>query len=163
MFQIGPDKVRIGVVKFADKATIVFRLSTYDAKADVEKAVKDLFMEGGGTRTDLGLYAMIPLFKQAEQTRKEKVRELLIVITDGKSEPVGTPVKVPAELLRKQNVTIYAVGVKNADMTELDDMSGSPKRTFYVKNYDALKLIKTKILKEICSFEGTCLYIHIYL
>ncbi|KAI4876762.1 hypothetical protein NFI96_017996, partial [Prochilodus magdalenae] len=154
MFQIGPDKVRIGVVKFADKPTIVFRLNTYDAKADVEKAVKDLFMEGGGTRTDLGLYAMIPLFKQAEQTRKEKVRELLIVITDGKSEPVGTPVKVPAELLRKQNVTIYAVGVKNADMTELDDMSGSPKRTFYVKNYDALKLIKTKILKEICSFEA---------
>ncbi|XP_049337395.1 collagen alpha-4(VI) chain isoform X2 [Astyanax mexicanus] len=154
MFQIGPDQVRIGVVKFADRATIVFRLNTYDSKSAVEKAVKDLFMEGGGTRTDLGLYAMIPLFKQAEQTRKEKVRELLIVITDGKSEPVGTPVKVPAEELRKQNVTIYAVGVKNADTAELEDMSGSPKRTFYVQNYDALKLIKTKILKEICSFEA---------
>ncbi|XP_072532864.1 collagen alpha-6(VI) chain [Salminus brasiliensis] len=154
MFQIGPDKVRIGVVKFADRATIVFRLDTYATKPAVEKAVKDLFMEGGGTRTDLGLEAMIPLFKQAEQTRKEKVRELLIVITDGKSEPVGTPVKVPAEELRKQNVTIYAVGVKNADTAELEDMSGSPKRTFYVQNYDALKLIKTKILKEICSFEA---------
>uniref|UniRef100_A0AAR2KCE3 VWFA domain-containing protein n=1 Tax=Pygocentrus nattereri TaxID=42514 RepID=A0AAR2KCE3_PYGNA len=154
MFQIGPEQVRIGVVKFADKATIVFRLNTYDSKPALEKAVKDLFQEGGGTRTDLGLEAMIPLFKQAEQTRKEKVRELLIVITDGKSEPGGTPVKIPAEQLRKQNVTIYAVGVKNADMAELEDMSGSPKRTFYVKNYDALKLIKTKILKEICSFEG---------
>ncbi|XP_036431055.1 LOW QUALITY PROTEIN: collagen alpha-4(VI) chain [Colossoma macropomum] len=154
MFQIGPEQVRIGVVKFADKQPIVFRLNAYDTKPALEKAVKDLFQEGGGTRTDLGLEEMIPLFKQAKQTRKEKVRELLIVITDGKSEPGGTPVKVPAEQLRKQNVTIYAVGVKNADMAELEDMSGSPKRTFYVKNYDALKLIKTKILKEICSFEA---------
>ncbi|XP_076841877.1 collagen alpha-6(VI) chain [Brachyhypopomus gauderio] len=153
VFDIGPDKVRIGVVKFADTATIVFHLNTYNTKADVERAVKALFMEGGGTRTDLGLEAMIPLFRQAEQTRREKVREFLIVITDGKSEPVGTPVKVPAEELRKQNITIYAIGVKDADKAELEDMSGSPKRTFFVNNYDALKQIKSKILKEICSFE----------
>ncbi|XP_066535724.1 collagen alpha-6(VI) chain [Hoplias malabaricus] len=151
MFQIGPDKVRIGVVKFADLATIVFRLNTYDSKTAVEKAVKALFMEGGGTNTKLGLEAMIPLFQQAKETRKDKVRELLIVITDGKSQ---TPVKVPAEKLRNQNVTIYAVGVKDADEAELEEMSGSPKRTFKVKNYDALKLIKTKMLKEICSFEA---------
>uniref|UniRef100_A0A4W4FGZ2 Collagen, type VI, alpha 4b n=1 Tax=Electrophorus electricus TaxID=8005 RepID=A0A4W4FGZ2_ELEEL len=154
VFEIGPDQVRIGVVKFADKATPVFHLNTYNTKAKVQKAVKALFMEGGGTRTDLGLEEMIPLFKQAEQTRKKKVREFLIVITDGKSEHVGKPLKVHAEQLRKQNVTIYAIGVKDADKAELEDMSGSPKRTFFVNNYDALKEIKSKILKEICSFEG---------
>lgn len=154
MFEIGPDSVRIGVVKFASHATTVFRLDTYSAKSDVERAVKALIMDGGGTRIDLGLEAMIPLFKRASQTRKEKVREILIMITDGKSEPVGTPVNIPAEELRSQNITIYAIGVKDADMTELEDVAGSPKRTFYVQNYDALKLIKTKVLKEICSFEG---------
>ncbi|KAK1791235.1 hypothetical protein P4O66_013255, partial [Electrophorus voltai] len=154
VFEIGPDQVRIGVVKFADKATPVFHLNTYNTKAEVQKAVKALFMEGGGTRTDLGLEEMIPLFKQAEQTRKKKVREFLIVITDGKSEHVGKPLKVHAEQLRKQNVTIYAIGVKDADKAELEDMSGSPKRTFFVNNYDALKEIKSKILKEICSFEA---------
>ncbi|KAF5897624.1 collagen alpha-6(VI) chain-like, partial [Clarias magur] len=154
MFEIGPNKVRIGVVKFASHANIVFRLNTYNTNSDVEKAVKGIIMDGGGTRIDLGLEAMIPLFKQASQTRKEKVREILIMITDGKSEPVGTPVNVPAEELRRENITIYAIGVKDADMAELVDVSGSPKRTFYVQNYDALKLIKTKILKEICSFEA---------
>ncbi|KAI5108436.1 collagen alpha-6(VI) chain [Silurus meridionalis] len=154
MFEVGPNRVRIGVVKFASHATTVFRLDTYSTKSEVERAVKALIMDGGGTRIDLGLEAMIPLFRQASQTRNEKVREILIMITDGKSEAVGTPVHIPAEELRSQNITIYAIGVKDADMAELEDVSGSPKRTFYVQNYDALKLIKTKVLKEICSFEA---------
>lgn len=158
MFEIGPDKVRIGVVKFASHATTVFRLDTYSEKSDVEKAVKALIMYGGGTRIDLGLQAMIPLFEQASRTRKDKVREILIMITDGKSEESGTSVTIPAEELRRQNITIYTIGVKDADMAELVDVSGSPKRTFYVQNYDALKLIKTKVLKEICSFEGNFLF-----
>ncbi|KAK9964947.1 hypothetical protein ABG768_006074 [Culter alburnus] len=155
VFEIGNDHVRIGVVKFADSATTVFRLHDYSTKAGVEKAVKGLVMYGGGTRTDLGLREMIPLFKEAVQTRGEKVRELLIVITDGESRNTKEPVEVPAKELRtEQNVTIYSIGVKTASVPELELISGSPQRTFYVKNYDFLKDIKKDILTEICSFEG---------
>ncbi|XP_051503354.1 collagen alpha-6(VI) chain [Myxocyprinus asiaticus] len=154
VFEIGPNNVRIGVVKFASQATVVFQLNTYSTKDDVKKAVADLIMYGGGTRTDRGLYEMIPLFKVAANTRGEKVRELLIVITDGKSEAGSTSVDIPAEELRKQNVTIYAIGVKYASMPELELISGSKKRTYFVKNYDSLKHIKGEILQEICSFEA---------
>lgn len=155
VFQIGKDHIRIGVVKFASSATTVFRLHDYSTKSEVEQAVKDLEMYGGGTRTDLGLRQMIPLFREAVQTRGEKVRELLIVITDGESTGTVEPVDVPAKHLRtEQNVSIYAIGVKNASVPELELISGSPQRTFYVKNYDFLKDIKKDILTEICSFEG---------
>ncbi|XP_052006790.1 collagen alpha-6(VI) chain isoform X2 [Xyrauchen texanus] len=154
VFEIGPNNVRIGVVKFASQAAIVFKLNTYSTKHDVKTAVADLIMYGGGTRTDLGLYKMIPLFKEAANTRGKKVRELLIVITDGKSEAGSTSVDVPAEELRKQNVTIYSIGVKNASKPELELISGSKKRTFFVQNYDFLKNIKEEILQEICSFEA---------
>lgn len=159
VFKIAPDKVRIGVVKFASRATVSFRLNTYTTKAAVQQAVKEMIMEGGGTRTDLGLMEMIPLFKDAARTREKKVRELLIVITDGKSEDRGTPVEVPAEELRKMNVTIYAIGVKDASLSELELISGSKKRTFYVQNYDFLKHIRKEILKEICSFEGEIFFV----
>ncbi|XP_077052973.1 collagen alpha-4(VI) chain-like [Siphateles boraxobius] len=155
VFEIGSDNVRIGVVKFASSATTVFRLHDYSTKTDVEKAVKNLVMNGGGTRTDLGLRQMIPLFKEAVQTRGEYVRELLIVITDGESIGTEESVEVPAKILRtEQNVTIYAIGVKSASVPELELISGSPQRTYYVKNYDFLKDIKKDILTEICSFEG---------
>ncbi|XP_016298713.1 collagen alpha-6(VI) chain-like [Sinocyclocheilus anshuiensis] len=112
-------------------------------------------MEGGGTRTDLGLREMIPLFEEAVRTRGEKVRKLLIVITDGESRGTEESVEVPAKLLRtEQNVTIYAIGVKDASEPELELISGSQQRTFYVKNYDFLDEIKKDIITEICSFEG---------
>lgn len=155
VFEIGSNNVRIGVVKFASRATTVFRLHDYSTKADVKEAVNKLVIKGGGTRTDLGLREMIPLFKEAAKTRGENVRELLVVITDGESRWTEEPVEVPANILRtEQNVTIYAIGVKNASVPELTLISGSPKRTYYVKNFDFLKDIKKDILTEICSPEG---------
>ncbi|XP_026114550.1 collagen alpha-6(VI) chain-like [Carassius auratus] len=154
-FEVGNNNVRFGLVKFASRATIVFRLHDYNTKADIEKAVNALIMEGGGTRTDLGLRKMIPLFEEAVQTRGEKVRKLLIVITDGESRATEESVEVPAKILRtEQNVTIYAIGVKDASLPELELISGSPQRTFFVKNYDFLDEIKKDIITEICSFEG---------
>jgi len=61
-------------------------------------------------------------------------------------------VEVPAEILRtEQNVIIYAIGVKSASVPELELIPGSPRRTYYVKNYDFLKEIKEDILTEICE------------
>ncbi|XP_043111994.1 collagen alpha-3(VI) chain [Puntigrus tetrazona] len=154
-FEVGKNHVRFGLVKFASRATTVFRLHEYNTKAEIEKAVNALRMEGGGTRTDLGLRKMIPLFEEAVQTRGEKVHKILIVITDGESSGTEESVEVPAKRLRaEQNVNIYAIGVKNASVPELELISGSIQRTFYVKNYDFLDEIKKEIITEICSFEG---------
>ncbi len=154
-FEVGNNHVRFGLVKFASRATTVFRLHDYNTKADIEKAVNALIMEGGGTRTDLGLREMIPLFEEAVRTRGEKVNKFLIVITDGESRGTEESVEVPANLLRTEhNVNIYAIGVKDASVPELELISGSPQRTFYVKNYDFLDEIKKDIITEICSFEG---------
>uniref|UniRef100_A0A671KRJ1 VWFA domain-containing protein n=1 Tax=Sinocyclocheilus anshuiensis TaxID=1608454 RepID=A0A671KRJ1_9TELE len=152
-FEVGNNHVRFGLVKFASSATIVFRIHYYNTKADIEKAVTSLRNMGGGTRTDLGLREMIPLFEEAVRTRGEKVRKLLIVITDGESIGTVESVEVPAKLLRtEQNVIIYAIGVKDASEPELELISGSPQRTFYVKNYDFLDEIKKDIITEI--FDG---------
>lgn len=152
VFEIGNDSVRIGLVKFSSDVTTVFQLHEYSTKEAVKKAVNDLVNDKGGTRTDLGLRQMIPLFKEAVKTRGEKVRELLIVITDGESRETEEPVYVPANILRtEQNVTIYAIGVKNASEPELVAISGSQKRTYYVKNFDLLKDIKKDILTKICE------------
>ncbi|KAL1262547.1 hypothetical protein QQF64_005286, partial [Cirrhinus molitorella] len=153
-FEVGSNKVRFGLVTFSDSATTVFRLDTYNTKAEIEKAVNALINRGGGTRTDLGLREMIRLFDEAVQTRGENVRKLLIVLTDGESRFTAEPVEVPAKLLRtEKDVTIYAIGVKNASVPELELISGSKQRTFYVKNFDFLDKIKTDVITEIC-FEG---------
>ncbi|XP_061631419.1 collagen alpha-6(VI) chain isoform X2 [Phyllopteryx taeniolatus] len=147
-FRIGPQHVRLGVAKYADAPNLEFDLTAYADAGSLEKAVEAIVQVGGGTETGRALEFMSPQFDRAVATRGEKVPEYLVVITDGKS---SDEVKVPAEKLRAKGVTIYAIGVKNADMDELQEISGDPKKTFFVNNFDALNPIKDDIITDICT------------
>ncbi|XP_040899842.1 collagen alpha-6(VI) chain-like isoform X2 [Toxotes jaculatrix] len=150
-FRIGPEYVRIGVAKYADSPNLEFDLTTYSDTKSLEKAVEEIKQIGGGTETGRALAFMGPYFEKAMASRGHKVPEYLVVITDGKS---SDEVKDPAEKLRAQGVIVYAIGVKNADEDELREISGDPKRTFFVNNFDALKPIKDDIITDICSTDA---------
>lgn len=150
-FRIGPQHVRLGVAKYADSPNLEFDLTTYSDVKTLEKAIDGIRQIGGGTETGRALDFMGPLFDKAMASRGHKVTEYLVVITDGKS---SDEVKIPAEKLRAQGVVIYAIGVKNADEAELKEISGDPKKTFFVNNFDALKPIKDDIVTDICSQDG---------
>ncbi|XP_070692202.1 collagen alpha-6(VI) chain [Pempheris klunzingeri] len=147
-FRIGPQHVRMGVAKYADSPNLEFDLTTYSDAKTLEKAVEGIKQIGGGTETGKALEFMGPHFDRAMASRGHKVPEYLVVITDGKS---SDEVKIPAEKLRSQGVVVYAIGVKNADEVELKEISGNPKRTFFVNNFDALRPIKDDIITDICS------------
>ncbi|XP_056142177.1 collagen alpha-6(VI) chain [Lampris incognitus] len=150
-FHIGPKHIRVGVAKYADFPNLEFDLTTYADTASLEKAVEDIKQIGGGTQTGAALSFMAPNFEKAMATRGHKVQEYLVVITDGKS---SDDVKAPAEMLRAQGITIYAIGVKNADKTQLQEIAGSHTKTFFVNDFDALKPIKDDILTDICSTDA---------
>ena len=157
-YHIGPDHIRVGCVKYADSPTLEFDLTTYTDSKTLEKAVLDIRQVGGGTETGRGLRFMEDLFERAVKTRGHKVPEYLIVITDGKSTD---EVKVPAGKLRAHGVIIYAIGVKSAEEEELNEISGSPKKTFLVNNFDALKPIKDDIITDMCSLDGKDISLHV--
>ncbi|XP_034553414.1 collagen alpha-6(VI) chain [Notolabrus celidotus] len=147
-FRIGPDHVRMGVAKYADSPNLEFDLQRYSDTKALENAVLAIKQVGGGTETGRALDFMGQYFNRAQVADGPKVPEYLVVITDGKS---SDEVKVPAEKLRAQGVKVYAIGVKNADQEELGEISGDPKRTFFVNNFDALTPIKDDIITDICS------------
>ncbi|KAM4568099.1 collagen alpha-6(VI) chain [Fundulus diaphanus] len=149
-FRIGPQHVRVGVVKYADSPTLEFDLMTHQDQTALKEAVEEIQQVGGGTETGKALKYMSPLFKDAKTSRGHKVPEYLVVITDGKSTD---EVKAPAEALRAQGVTIYSIGIKSADVEELKEISGDPKKMFFVNNFDALNPIKDDIITDICTTE----------
>lgn len=150
-FRIGPQFVRIGVVKYADSPSLEFDLTQHISSETLEKGVEAIQQLGGGTETGKALSYMAPLFKKAVVTRGHKVPEYLVVITDGQS---SDKVEAPAKALRTQGVTIYAIGVKNASIDELHQISGNPKKTFFVNDFDALIPIRDDIIRDICIKDG---------
>uniref|UniRef100_A0A8C5YFR0 VWFA domain-containing protein n=1 Tax=Microcebus murinus TaxID=30608 RepID=A0A8C5YFR0_MICMU len=143
MFQIGPDKVRFGVIQYSDKIKSKFILSQYLNVAELKRAIDDIQQGGGGTTTGQALRNMTQVFAD---TARININRYLIVITDGKS---SDSVAEAAEGLRGKGIIIYAVGVRNANIKELKEIAED--KYFFVHEFDLLKDIKNSLVQQICS------------
>lgn len=152
MFTIGADRVRVGVVQYADIQKTELTIDQYVTKPHIKAAIKIIKQRGYGTLTGKALNFMQSLFKEAALSRRVGVPQILITITDGKSQDIVTG---PAASLRNAGIKVYAIGIRDAVDTELLDIAGKEKRKFYVHNFDSLNIIRKEIVQEICS-EGAC-------
>nr|XP_006120973.1 collagen alpha-6(VI) chain-like [Pelodiscus sinensis]XP_025039335.1 collagen alpha-6(VI) chain-like [Pelodiscus sinensis]XP_025039336.1 collagen alpha-6(VI) chain-like [Pelodiscus sinensis]XP_025039337.1 collagen alpha-6(VI) chain-like [Pelodiscus sinensis] len=148
MFQVSANGVRFGVVQYASTPQTEFTIGQYNSVKQLKEAIRVIQQTGGGTNTGDALRYMKSLFAKAA---KDRVPQLLIVITDGESQD---EVITPAEELRQEGITIFAIGIKNAVRKELKDIAGAEERMFFVNDYDSLKLIKHDIVRDICSPEA---------
>lgn len=151
LFIIGPNQVRVGVVKVDRDPTLQFSLMEHKNRISLEAAVKDIIQPYGGTETGKALTYVADLFSQAKASRPAKVQEILIVITDKESQD---EVSEPAAELRIQGVSVYAIGLRDANQDELLRMTADATKKFYVSNYDALNALKNEMITDICSQEG---------
>uniref|UniRef100_A0A8C9DJB8 Collagen alpha-5(VI) chain n=1 Tax=Prolemur simus TaxID=1328070 RepID=A0A8C9DJB8_PROSS len=151
MFSIGPDKVRVGVVQYSDKREVEFNIADYSNDIDLSKAVANIKQLEGGTCTGEALDFILPIIKNGSKDRTSGVPCYLIVLTDGKS---SDRVLEPAERLRAEQITIYAVGIGDAEKAELQQIAGKEERVNFGQNFDALKSIKNEVVHRICTEKG---------
>uniref|UniRef100_A0A670K9Q6 VWFA domain-containing protein n=1 Tax=Podarcis muralis TaxID=64176 RepID=A0A670K9Q6_PODMU len=153
LFTIGPDNVRFGVVQYSENTILPIRLGQHTTRISLEKEMNRIrhraLLE---TNTGAAINFTRPLFKDARQQCRGNVPCYLIVLTDGKAHD---DVKVAAQLLRQANVSIYAIGVKNASKEELFHIAGSTSRVYFVQQFEALEEIKNVVVRDICN-EKAC-------
>lgn len=151
LFNVGPNHVRFGVVQYssASRIKLHFKLDDYTKRSTLEKAINNVNQLTGDTYTGEALKFMQPLFEKARRQRGNQVPCHLIVLTDGEAHD---DVKVPAEILRNAKVTIHAIGVKDANKTQLHEMAGS--RVYSVQQFDSLKDIQAEVVRDLCTEEG---------
>uniref|UniRef100_A0A803SW48 VWFA domain-containing protein n=1 Tax=Anolis carolinensis TaxID=28377 RepID=A0A803SW48_ANOCA len=137
MFQVGTDRVRFGVVQYGSTPQTEFEIHQYNTVAQLKDAIKGIQQLGGGTRTGDALTYMQRLFNSSVRAQ---VPQFLIIITDGQSQDHG--------------IVIYAIGVKSAVQSELEDIAGTKDRMFFVNDFDSLDLIKHDVVRDICSPEA---------
>ncbi|XP_060541857.1 collagen alpha-6(VI) chain-like [Pantherophis guttatus] len=152
LFTIGPDHVRFGVVQFGTLYQTEFELDKYTKISHVEKAINNIIQMGVDTYTGAAIQSMQPLFEKAKKQRDGEVPSYLIVLTDGEAHD---NVLEPSKMLRKSAVNIYAIGVKPANITQLNEIADSKSKVYYVEQFDSLKNIKNEIVRDIC-FEKAC-------
>ncbi|XP_056376652.1 collagen alpha-6(VI) chain-like isoform X2 [Hyla sarda] len=148
MFDIGPQKVRVGAVQYFHGSQLEFGIATHYSKTNLKLAIQNIRQQGGGTNTGAAINYTREIILDPSNVRRGNVPVYFIVLTDGESQD---SVKEAAAILRASKVNIYAIGVKEANQTQLMEIAGDPKRVHFVYDFDSLKDIKNVIAQQICS------------
>ncbi|XP_066100764.1 collagen alpha-6(VI) chain [Saccopteryx bilineata] len=151
MFNIAPQKVRVGAVQYADSWDLEFEINKYSNKHDLGKAIENIRQVGGSTNTGAALNFTLGLLRKAKQQRGNQVPSHLVVLTNGMSKD---SVLEPANRLKEESIHVYAIGVKDANQTQLQEIAGEKKKVYYVHDFDALKDIRNQVVQDICAEEA---------
>ncbi|XP_069472084.1 collagen alpha-3(VI) chain [Ambystoma mexicanum] len=146
---VGRDKVRISVVQHSDDARPDFLLSSYGDKQGVLSAIQRLSHLGGSSlNTGAALdYVTENVFTSTAGSRADEgVPQFLILLTAGKSED---DIRRPSANLKTSGVVPFAVGTRNADITELQTISYTPDFAFAVPDYSQLETMHQQLSSRV--------------
>ncbi|XP_053193439.1 collagen alpha-1(XII) chain [Scomber japonicus] len=148
-FDIGIDKVQISLVQYSRDPHPEFYLNTHHDLNAVVKAVRTFPYRGGSTNTGRAMTYVRDKIFQSSKGARTNVPRVTILITDGKSSDAFHD---PASKLKKADVEIFAVGVKDAVRTELEAIANEPAEThvYTVEDFDAFQRISKELTQSIC-------------
>ncbi|XP_027728180.1 collagen alpha-5(VI) chain-like isoform X2 [Vombatus ursinus] len=147
MFIVAPEKVRFGAVQYSTDSQEEFGIGVHSNQVNLGKAILNIRQMGYTTNTGAALNFMLQVIQGSRRKQPSNIPCHLLVLTDGKSDD---EVAEPAKRLREEDVIIHAIGVKGANLHELEDIAGSKDRVKFVHNFDSLKSIKDEIVQSIC-------------
>uniref|UniRef100_A0A8C5PNE2 VWFA domain-containing protein n=1 Tax=Leptobrachium leishanense TaxID=445787 RepID=A0A8C5PNE2_9ANUR len=151
-FDVGLNNIRIGLVQYSDTPRTEFNLNTYNSKEEVLKYIRNLNYKGGGTNTGFSLQFMLEnhFIKSAGSRAEEGVPQIAVVITDGHAQD---NIKEPAKQVKNAGITLYAIGIKDALLSELNEIASDPddQHVYNVVDFNALQGISQNMLQGLCT------------
>jgi Mg-chelatase subunit ChlD len=150
-FRLGPDDVQVGFGIFSTNFKHIFNLDGYTDQAALARAVLSTTQLKSNTYTFDALdavnnngYLTNPAFGGGRNVPK-----ILIVITDGQSQDIARTIQA-ASNLRKNNITIFSVGVGLTNAIELQGIAGNAGNVFSVRTFALLDTIRGEITQSVC-------------
>ncbi|XP_068197852.1 collagen alpha-1(XII) chain isoform X2 [Antennarius striatus] len=150
VFDIGPDKVQIGLAQYSGDPKTEWHLNAHPTKESLLDAVANLPYKGGNTMTGMALnYILQNNFKENVGLRPGS-RKIGVLVTDGKSQD---DIVFNSQNLRDSGIELYAIGVKNADENELRSIATDPDdiHMYNVKDFRFLLDIVDDLSINLCN------------
>ena len=152
---VSADANNVGVVIFSNTGELLFGLNTYTDPVSLSQAFLSIEYPGANTNTSGGLYITRSQLFTVENGDRPNIRNVAIVITDGKST-FDSEKTIPIALdLQNDGVDVVAIGITDSiDEAELRDISSPPKlkgqNYFTSPNFQQLEGILDGVLVQAC-------------
>ncbi|NWQ73433.1 VWA2 protein, partial [Columbina picui] len=146
---IHPDRVRVGMIQFSSTPHLEFPLDLYLSKQEVKERIRRIVFRGGSTETGRALKYI--LRKGFPGGRNSSVPEVMIIISDGKSQDSTA---MPAMQVKERHVVVFAVGIKFPRWEELHTLASEPTEQhvlFAGDTNDAANGLYSTLTGSVCS------------
>ncbi|XP_037610031.1 von Willebrand factor A domain-containing protein 2 [Sebastes umbrosus] len=141
---IGPDKVRVGLIQFGSTPRLEFALDSYTTKPELQKHMKKISYRGGSTQTGLVLkYVLRKGFPGGRNS--SAAARIAILLSDGRSQ--GNVAQAAAQL-KETGVVLFAVGIRYPRWEELHALASEPMEShvFFAEHFhDAVNGLYTTL------------------
>lgn len=148
--EIGPDLIQVAVAQYADTVKPEFYFNSFQTKKDIVTTVRKIKPMGGATLNTGSALQFVKnnFFTDASGARiDEGVLPMLVLITGGVSRD---DVLQSAQEIKRHGIVVLAVGARNADPTELEQIA---YRAFTPTEFRTAAL--TVIIPDVLSFIKT--------
>ncbi|XP_064289605.1 collagen alpha-3(VI) chain isoform X9 [Passer domesticus] len=143
--EVGPNKVRIGVVQFSNGVFPEFYLKTHKSKNSVLEAIRRLRLRGGSPLNAgkaLDFVVKNYFIKSAGSRIEDGVPQHLVVILGDRSQD---DVDRPARVITSTNIKPLGVGARNVDRDQLQVITNDPGRVLVVQDFTGLSTLEKRV------------------
>ena len=147
----------IGVILFKEHARIQFKLQTYTSLSTMLSAINQLPYSNGRTDTAEALQLLLSTTQNGTLGLRDDSSKVAIVITDGYSNSRSATLSAAAALHAANIFDVYAVGVGEADLTELEAIASSPEFVLITNSFNdvGLKQLQVQIVRQLCNCKSS--------
>ncbi|XP_061197993.1 uncharacterized protein LOC133206079 [Saccostrea echinata] len=152
-FDIGPNKIRIGVETFSSRPYQEFQLNSHMDKASLLSALDKITYKSGGTNTGDALNTMYSKMFTAANGDRSNVPNIAIVLTDGNSNNHPKTVK-EANNAHKSGINVFSIGIGSGiSKSELNDIASDPDsaHVMTITNFNQLQQIQGAFQAKTCN------------
>uniref|UniRef100_A0A8C6M8V0 VWFA domain-containing protein n=1 Tax=Nothobranchius furzeri TaxID=105023 RepID=A0A8C6M8V0_NOTFU len=155
---IGHNSTRVGLLQYGSVVEPEFSLNTYNSRAQVEQAVRDMKHLATGTMTGLAIqYTMEVAFtkKQGARAVHLHIPRIAMIVTDGRPQDTVEEVAAAA---RQAGIQIFAIGVGRVDMKTLKAIGSEPhsEHVHLVANFSQIETLISVFRSALCGGDEMC-------
>ena len=155
-FEIGADKTRVGVIRYASSASIVISLGSVNNASLLNTSIDNIAFTGGGTATHLALNLLEDAFSNARTN--EGVPRVAIVFTDGVSNSPSSTVQA-AQAIHAANIVVYSFGIgSGVNVNELNAIASSSSNVFLVSNFSPSQFAEQLLPLQTTACTSKCIH-----